>query len=141
MWHTRGAPKLEHRGAGLTPFSTPPPPTLGSKLPRPSFPLPTTPPPPSLPVSQAFLGQDLHRLLFRNAKSPFFTLPRATLAHPPFSQAIHGEDITVYGEGNQTRSFCFVDDLVDGLMRLMNQEETIGPVNIGNPGEFTIKQV
>ena len=56
-------------------------------------------------------------------------------------QAINGEDITVYGEGVQTRSFCFVDDLVDGLIRLMNQEETIGPVNIGNPGEFTIKQL
>ena len=56
-------------------------------------------------------------------------------------QAINGEDITVYGEGEQTRSFCFVDDLVDGLIRLMNQEETIGPVNIGNPGEFTIKQL
>merc|ERR550537_2069910 len=56
-------------------------------------------------------------------------------------QAITGEDITVYGEGSQTRSFCFVDDLVEGLIRLMNQEETIGPVNIGNPGEFTIKQL
>ena len=56
-------------------------------------------------------------------------------------QAINGEDITVYGEGKQTRSFCFVDDLIDGLIRLMNQEETIGPVNIGNPGEFTIKQL
>jgi len=56
-------------------------------------------------------------------------------------QAINGEDITVYGEGSQTRSFCFVDDLVDGLIRLMNQEETLGPVNIGNPGEFTIKQL
>ena len=56
-------------------------------------------------------------------------------------QAINGEDITVYGEGSQTRSFCFVDDLVDGLIKLMNQEETIGPVNIGNPGEFTIKQL
>tara|TARA_B110001452_G_C15064851_1_gene371657 strand:+ start:55 stop:669 length:615 start_codon:yes stop_codon:yes gene_type:complete len=56
-------------------------------------------------------------------------------------QAIKGEDITVYGEGQQTRSFCYVDDLVDGLIRLMNQEETIGPVNIGNPGEFTIKQL
>lgn len=56
-------------------------------------------------------------------------------------QAINGEDITVYGEGAQTRAFCFVDDLVDGLIRLMNQEETIGPVNIGNPGEFTIKQL
>ena len=62
--------------------------------------------------------------------------------HPsPFLQAINGEDITVYGEGAQTRSFCFVDDLVDGLIRLMNQEETVGPVNIGNPGEFTIKQL
>lgn len=56
-------------------------------------------------------------------------------------QAIKGEDITVYGEGQQTRSFCYVDDLVDGLIRLMNQENTIGPVNIGNPGEFTIKQL
>jgi len=56
-------------------------------------------------------------------------------------QAIKGEDITVYGEGNQTRSFCFVDDLVDGLIKLMNNEVTIGPVNIGNPGEFTIKQL
>jgi len=56
-------------------------------------------------------------------------------------QALNGEDITVYGEGTQTRSFCFVDDLVDGLIKLMNQEKTIGPVNIGNPGEFTIKQL
>ena len=56
-------------------------------------------------------------------------------------QAIKGEDITVYGEGQQTRAFCYVDDLVDGLIKLMNQEETIGPVNIGNPGEFTIKQL
>ena len=56
-------------------------------------------------------------------------------------QAINNEDITVYGAGDQTRSFCFVDDLVDGLIRLMNQNETVGPVNIGNPGEFTIKQL
>merc|ERR1719162_1837224 len=53
----------------------------------------------------------------------------------------NGDDITVYGEGQQTRAFCYVDDLVDGLIRLMNQEHTIGPVNIGNPGEFTIKQL
>merc|ERR1719276_238303 len=56
-------------------------------------------------------------------------------------QALKGEEITIYGDGSQTRSFCFVDDLVDGLIRLMNQEHTIGPVNIGNPGEFTIKQL
>merc|ERR1712159_989159 len=56
-------------------------------------------------------------------------------------QAIKGDDITVYGEGAQTRSFCYVDDLADGLIRLMNQEKTVGPVNIGNPTEFTIKQL
>lgn len=54
-------------------------------------------------------------------------------------QALKGEDITVYGEGLQTRSFCYVDDLVEGLIRLMNTEDRVtGPVNIGNPGEFTI---
>ena len=53
-------------------------------------------------------------------------------------QALKGEDITVYGEGSQTRSFCYVDDLVDGMVRLMNSENFIGPVNIGNPEEYTI---
>ncbi len=56
-------------------------------------------------------------------------------------QALNGEDITIYGDGSQTRSFCFVDDLVEAIIRMMNQEETIGPVNIGNPCEFTIKQL
>jgi UDP-glucuronate decarboxylase len=56
-------------------------------------------------------------------------------------QAINDEDITIYGDGSQTRSFCFVDDLVDGLFRLMDQETTVGPVNIGNPNEFTIRQL
>ena len=57
-------------------------------------------------------------------------------------QALRGEDITLYGDGEQTRSFCFVDDLVDGLVRLMNSaEEVTGPINLGNPGEFTIKQL
>jgi UDP-glucuronate decarboxylase len=55
-------------------------------------------------------------------------------------QALQGEDITIYGEGSQTRSFCYVDDLVDGLCRLMFSDE-IGPVNLGNPGEFTILQL
>lgn len=54
-------------------------------------------------------------------------------------QALAGEDITVYGDGSQTRSFCFVDDLVDGLVRLMEVPEPVGrPVNLGNPEEFTI---
>lgn len=54
-------------------------------------------------------------------------------------QALRGENITVYGDGSQTRSFCFVDDLVDGLIRLMENPTTfIGPVNLGNPHEFTV---
>ncbi|MBD3419753.1 MAG: NAD-dependent epimerase/dehydratase family protein [Chitinivibrionales bacterium] len=56
-------------------------------------------------------------------------------------QALEGEDITIYGDGSQTRSFCYVSDLIDGMIRLMNQDELIGPVNIGNPGEFTIKEL
>ena len=57
-------------------------------------------------------------------------------------QALRGHDITIYGDGNQSRSFCYVDDLVEGLIRLMNsREELAGPVNLGNPGEFTIKEL
>ena len=57
-------------------------------------------------------------------------------------QALRGEDITIYGEGNQTRSFCYVDDLIEGMVRLMNSRDGFtGPVNIGNPGEFTIKEL
>jgi UDP-glucuronate decarboxylase len=56
-------------------------------------------------------------------------------------QALQGKDLTLYGEGLQTRSFCYVDDLLEGMMRLMNQDGFTGPVNIGNPGEFTIKEL
>jgi len=57
-------------------------------------------------------------------------------------QALRGEALTVYGEGGQTRSFCYVDDLVDGLIRLMaSPDDFTGPVNLGNPGEFTILQL
>ncbi len=58
-------------------------------------------------------------------------------------QALRGEDLTVYGDGEQTRSFCYVDDLVDGIIRLMNAEdESIHlPVNLGNPGEFTMNEL
>jgi UDP-glucuronate decarboxylase len=56
-------------------------------------------------------------------------------------QALRGEDITVYGDGSQTRSFCYVDDLIEGFLRLMEQSETVGPVNIGNPGEFTMLEL
>ena len=57
-------------------------------------------------------------------------------------QAIEGKDITIYGDGLQTRSFCFVSDLVEGIVRLMNSDKAItGPINIGNPSEFTVKQL
>ena len=57
-------------------------------------------------------------------------------------QALSGEPVTIYGDGSQTRSFCYVDDLVDGLIRLMNSPDDItGPINLGNPGEFSILQL
>jgi UDP-glucuronate decarboxylase len=57
-------------------------------------------------------------------------------------QALRGEDITIYGDGLQTRSFCYVDDLIEGMLRLMDSSDEItGPINIGNPGEFTMIQL
>jgi len=57
-------------------------------------------------------------------------------------QALKGEDITIYGDGNQTRSFCYVDDLIDGIILMMNSDPAFtGPVNIGNPDEFSIKEL
>ena len=57
-------------------------------------------------------------------------------------QALCGQDITIYGDGHQTRSFCYVDDLIEAMVRMMNsRKDFTGPVNIGNPGEFTIKEL
>jgi UDP-glucuronate decarboxylase len=57
-------------------------------------------------------------------------------------QALFGRDITIYGDGSQTRSFCYVDDLIDGMVKLMATEDSVtGPVNIGNPAEFTILEL
>jgi UDP-glucuronate decarboxylase len=57
-------------------------------------------------------------------------------------QALRGEDLTIYGDGSQTRSFCYVDDLVEGFIRLMGSEaRVLGPVNLGNPGEFTMLEL
>jgi UDP-glucuronate decarboxylase len=57
-------------------------------------------------------------------------------------QALAGRDLTIYGDGSQTRSFCYVDDLVDGLIRLMESDPDVtGPINLGNPGEFSIKEL
>ena len=56
-------------------------------------------------------------------------------------QALRGENITIYGDGQQTRSFCYVDDLIEGIVRFMNQSSIVGPMNLGNPGEFTMLQL
>jgi UDP-glucuronate decarboxylase len=56
-------------------------------------------------------------------------------------QALKGEDLTIYGDGTQTRSFCYVDDLIEGFVRFMAQTETAGPMNLGNPGEFTMLEL
>ena len=57
-------------------------------------------------------------------------------------QALKGENLTIYGDGNQTRSFCFVSDLVDGMVRMMNsRDDFTGPVNLGNPAEYTMKEL
>ena len=56
-------------------------------------------------------------------------------------QALKGENITVYGDGEQTRSFCYIDDLVDGIIKMMNQDNVVGPVNLGNPEEYKIIEI
>lgn len=56
-------------------------------------------------------------------------------------QALRGQNITIYGDGSQTRSFCYVDDLIEGFVRLMETDNMTGPVNIGNPGEFTMLEL
>jgi len=56
-------------------------------------------------------------------------------------QALRGQDLTIYGDGSQTRSFCFVDDMVRGLVAMMSSDGWTGPVNLGNPGEFTMKEL
>lgn len=56
-------------------------------------------------------------------------------------QALQGRDLTVYGDGMQTRAFCYVNDLIEGFVRFMNQDATVGPLNLGNPGEFTMLEL
>jgi UDP-glucuronate decarboxylase len=58
------------------------------------------------------------------------------------NQALEGKDITIYGDGTQTRSFCYIDDLIEGIIRMMNTKDSfIGPINLGNPTEFSVKEL
>lgn len=83
-------------------------------------------------------GVDIRIIRIFNTYGPRMALNDGRVVSNFIVQALRGEDITVYGEGNQTRSFCYVDDLVEGMIRMMDCEGFIGPVNLGNPVETTI---
>jgi len=77
-----------------------------------------------------------------NTYGPFMQANDGRVVSNFIVQALKGNPITIYGDGNQTRSFCYVDDLIDGIVRMMDSpDEFTGPVNMGNPGEFTIRQL
>jgi UDP-glucuronate decarboxylase len=87
-------------------------------------------------------GVDVKIVRIFNTYGPRMAVSDGRVVSNFIVQALRGEEITVYGEGLQTRSFCYVDDLVDGLIRMMNSEKGFaGPVNIGTPTEFTILEL
>jgi UDP-glucuronate decarboxylase len=87
-------------------------------------------------------GVDIKVMRIFNTYGPRMDIGDGRVVSNFIVQALRGQDITIYGDGSQTRSFCYVDDLIEGMIRLMNSREGFtGPVNIGNPGEFTIKQL
>ena len=86
-------------------------------------------------------GLDIRVVRIFNTYGPRMTANDGRVVSNFIMQALRGEDITVYGDGNQTRSFCYVDDLIDGIVKMMNAENFTGPVNLGNPGEFTMLEL
>ena len=86
-------------------------------------------------------GLDIRVVRIFNTYGPRMTANDGRVVSNFIVQALRGDDITVYGDGSQTRSFCYVDDLIDGIVRMMNAENFIGPVNLGNPGEFTMLEL
>lgn len=77
-----------------------------------------------------------------NTYGPFMDTEDGRVISNMVIQALKGEDVTIYGDGTQTRSFCYVDDLVKGIIRMMESaDDFLGPVNLGNPGEFTIREL
>jgi UDP-glucuronate decarboxylase len=83
-------------------------------------------------------GVDIRVIRIFNTYGPRMAKDDGRVVSNFILQALRGEDLTVYGDGSYTRSFQYVDDLVEGMMRMMEQDGFTGPVNIGNPGEFTI---
>ena len=86
-------------------------------------------------------GLDIRVIRIFNTYGPRMTANDGRVVSNFIMQALRGEDITVYGDGTQTRSFCYVDDLIDGIVKMMNVENFTGPVNLGNPGEFTMLEL
>ena len=86
-------------------------------------------------------GLDIRVVRIFNTYGPRMTANDGRVVSNFIMQALRGEDITVYGDGTQTRSFCYVDDLIDGIVKMMNVENFTGPVNLGNPGEFTMLEL
>ena len=86
-------------------------------------------------------GVDVRVVRIFNTYGPLMLADDGRVVSNFIVQALRGEDITVYGEGSQTRSFCFVDDLINGFLKMMEIEEFTGPVNLGNPAEFTILEL
>lgn len=86
-------------------------------------------------------GVDIRIIRIFNTYGPRMAMDDGRVVSNFVIQALRGEDITIYGDGSYTRSFQYVDDLVNGMMKMMQQDGFTGPVNIGNPGEFTIKEL
>lgn len=87
------------------------------------------------------MGIDIRIVRIFNTYGPYMRPDDGRVVSNFIVQALNNEDITVYGEGEQTRSFCYIDDLVEGLIRMMRQNTAIGPFNLGNPNEFTILEL
>ena len=86
-------------------------------------------------------GVDIRVIRIFNTYGPRMLADDGRVVSNFIVQALQGNDLTVYGDGSQTRSFCFVDDLVEGFLRFMENEQCVGPMNLGNPGEFTMLQL
>lgn len=86
-------------------------------------------------------GVDIRVVRIFNTFGPRMQLNDGRVVSNFILQALKGDSITLYGDGSQTRSFCYVDDLVEGLLRMMEQDAEIGPINLGNPAEMTIREL
>ena len=86
-------------------------------------------------------GVDIKVARIFNTYGPYMDPKDGRVVSNFIVQALRGEALTVYGDGSQTRSFCYVDDLIEGFIKLMASKDFTGPVNLGNPGEFTVKEL